>query len=106
MDDKIALMNLPPLPMTRSYRASCSVKYDDHCTKTIYVNNNRRVGGVCYNCRPKVYSQWVVKRCIRSRQKRRKVFQKKTSYLIMFRCMPRNTGSINSGIAQTINKFL
>lgn len=105
--DTIAPVNLlSPLPITRNYRALCSVKYDDNCEVSMYVNNNRRVGGICHNCRSKVYSQWVVKRCIRSRQKRLKALQKKTSYLVMFRCMPDNTGGIGSGVAQTVNKFL
>ena len=104
----IAPVNLLlPSPLTRSYRGGCSISYDNNCNETIYVNNSRRVGGICYNCRSKVYSQWLLKRCIRSRQKRiaRKI-QMKTSFLVMFRCMPVNTGGIGSGIAQTVNKFL
>lgn len=101
-----AIVNLPqPIPLTRTYKAWCSISYAG-CCEIVYVNNTRRVGGICYNCRPKIYSQWILKRCIRSRQKRIKLLQKKTSYLIMFRCMPDNTGGIGSGIAQTINKFL
>lgn len=96
----------PEPKMTRSYKAWCSVKYDG-CFYLAHVSNEKRVGGVCCNCIPKVRSQWLLKRCIRSQQKRiMRKNQRKTSFLVTFRCMPNNTGGIGSGIAQTINNFL
>lgn len=89
--------------LKRSYKTLCSIS---GCSMVTHVQNSSRIGGMCLNCRIRLLASWKITRWTRKELLKRKLNQRLYAFLVVLRCMPRNSGGHGSGISLEICKYL